>query len=228
MKLKHRIVEVAYKVLGARGLFLLHMAQHREGVRHWGNQKTVFIHVPKTAGTSINRAFGVKDIGHANYEYLCDRYPEKFGPGKEYFVVYREPISRLISTYRYAKKKKAGGGPSVLYWVRDCDNFDEFIRIIYDNRYHETHYFFWPTSKFIKGLKRVTVLPFENLADSFNEYIGREMGIASLPHFNVSSHNENKPIIVSKEAELLVREMYKEDLLIGAKVMANGVEIDCV
>ena len=220
MKLKHKFVEIGYKILGVKGLYRLHIFQHKKGVECWAKEPVIFLHVPKTAGTSINQAFGLCDIGHVPYKYLISKDVGFFDQNKKYFVVYRNPVDRLVSTYKYAKKKKPNDGPSVLFWVRGCETFKDFIAIVYEKKLYEKHYFFWSTSKFIEGLQSVAVLPFDNLNSAFHDYVG-EGGI-KLPHSNVSS-GEKISIDVDDKTVLMIMEMYEDDYRLGDKVKAaNG------
>jgi chondroitin 4-sulfotransferase 11 len=67
--------------------------------------RCIYIHIPKTAGNSINRVFGVqwqdhKDLG----SYAAEFSPEVI---EEYykFAIVRNPWARMLSDYNYQKKK---------------------------------------------------------------------------------------------------------------------------
>lgn len=63
------------------------------------DRKTVFVHIPKTAGISIYKAFGrVDQMGHLR---LRDHGPELDGFFSFAFV--RNPFDRLVSTHAYLR-----------------------------------------------------------------------------------------------------------------------------
>jgi hypothetical protein len=74
--------------------------------------RCIFIHIPKTAGNSINRVFGVKWQDHKDLE----SYAAEFGPEvvRNYykFAIVRNPWARILSDYNYQKKKSR---PSKLF-----------------------------------------------------------------------------------------------------------------
>jgi hypothetical protein len=63
----------------------------------------IFVHIPKTAGNSVNRVFGVaweqhKDL--ARYASECNSFDNYFK-----FAIVRNPWDRLLSDYNYQRKK---------------------------------------------------------------------------------------------------------------------------
>lgn len=106
--------------------------------------RAIFIHIPKTAGTSIRAAMGAPETGRLHIEYthflLADR--RKF---QEYFkfCVVRDPLSRIHSCYRYLLKggnqtqKDLGLSATVR---QNCANFDDFVGFVQENQLHAL----WP------------------------------------------------------------------------------------
>src|SRR6187402_3169911 len=65
----------------------------------------IFVHIPKTAGNSINRVFGVgwenhKDLARYHAEIPRETFERYFK-----FAIVRNPWDRLLSDYNYQKKK---------------------------------------------------------------------------------------------------------------------------
>ena len=64
-----------------------------------GNRVLLFIHIPKTAGTSICKAFGVFTRGHASIK----KFPANIRHHYFKFCFVRNPYDRLVSSYFYLK-----------------------------------------------------------------------------------------------------------------------------
>jgi chondroitin 4-sulfotransferase 11 len=67
--------------------------------------KCIFVHIPKTAGNSINRVFGVgwenhKDLQRYHTEVTREAFDRYFK-----FAIVRNPWDRILSDYNYQKKK---------------------------------------------------------------------------------------------------------------------------
>ena len=63
-------------------------------------RKLIFIHIPKNAGTSIEKYCDMNDTGHHNWKYYFSKYLSDWN---EYtsFAVIRDPIDRFISCYHW-------------------------------------------------------------------------------------------------------------------------------
>jgi hypothetical protein len=67
--------------------------------------RCLFVHIPKTAGNSINRLFGIGWENHKDLQrYRSELPPEQFDAYFKFAVV-RNPWDRLLSDYNYQRRK---------------------------------------------------------------------------------------------------------------------------
>lgn len=120
--------------------------------------KLIFIHIPKTSGTSIEKAlnlmnnncgYGIKN-NKAMQHYLWDNY-KKYYPNKwktyRKFSICRNPYTRFVSEYYWCMVKNVGykGGQTI-------DQFIEYCKKVIDSGNYNTtifHDHFIPQHKYI-------------------------------------------------------------------------------
>jgi chondroitin 4-sulfotransferase 11 len=84
-------------------------------------KKLLFIHIPKTAGTSISKSLNIpKDHGHRTLQKIISKKSELNKYYKVAFV--RNPYDRMVSLYN--EKKETG-------WLYKNVDFKKFIQFIY-------------------------------------------------------------------------------------------------
>ena len=90
--------------------------------------KTIFVHVPKAAGTSIERHLrqSDKDVvgGHTTALGFRRKYPEEFASYFKFAVV-REPVERFISAFSYLKQMPVHAALNNQI-VHDCESIEDF------------------------------------------------------------------------------------------------------
>lgn len=91
--------------------------------------RCIFVHIPKTAGNSINRVFGVGWEDHKDLQRYFGELPREVFTAYFKFAIVRNPWDRLLSDYNYQVKK--GRAPSSKLFVFAADgskrNFAEWI-----------------------------------------------------------------------------------------------------
>lgn len=126
----------------------LHMIDHR--------RKSIFVHIPKTAGTTISSALEIpKDHSHSTLEMIIDNWLGR-NPLKRLFMrqvlgyykfaFVRNPWDRMVSLF--IEKQQTG-------WLNDGVEFSDFIRHLYSNpetisedpnlRFHSQPCYHWLT-----------------------------------------------------------------------------------
>lgn len=197
----------------------------------------IFIHIPKTAGTSIESALGYKghikgdletwygnvnnyELDHSTIDYLmqnCKYYHDEYFS----FCVVRNPYERLVSEYNYCKRyisrfiKNVGTFKQFVHSLKD--KFDFVLKNEVTNHYMVSHYL--PQYKFThinNECKMDMVLKFESLNDDWSKLcakIGKDIELLKVEKYS-SSHSYNYLDYYDDELKEIVYELYKDDFLI--------------
>lgn len=67
--------------------------------------RCIFVHIPKTAGNSVNRVFGIGWADHKDLGAIRAEIPEEQFNSYYKFAIVRNPWARMLSDYNYQKKK---------------------------------------------------------------------------------------------------------------------------
>jgi len=115
--------------------------------------KAIFIHVPKTAGTSIRLAMGAPGIGrlHIDYSHYLLANHQRFASYFKFAVV-REPLARMHSCYQYIWNGGNQSQQDLLMSDRvqnHCNNFEDFVSFTYANQLHSLWPLLRPQASFI-------------------------------------------------------------------------------
>lgn len=74
---------------------------------YWAAKRCIFVHVPKAAGTSINRAIYGRTLGHFRARDIRRSFPDLYERSFVFGVV-RNPWARALSAYRFAVQGRTG------------------------------------------------------------------------------------------------------------------------
>ena len=176
--------------------------------------KTIFVHIPKNAGTSIEtffkkdtytfdeRMFNRHDtIKEIRWKLECN---DKFKKSKEYnkwkkFAIVRNPYDRMVSWYFFYNIKnltRHADNTSFYRWVKNPTKF---------NLFEETKYLLKPQYTWIDDT--VTILKYENLNEELNNFFNKEI---ELPIINKTNHKQYLEYY-NQESLDVVYEKYKKD-----------------
>jgi chondroitin 4-sulfotransferase 11 len=161
------------------------------------DRRCLFIHIPKTAGTSVSKAlFGDVHSHHFSYRVYQRANPRKFQQFFKFTFV-RNPYDRLVSAYFHVLREGANwSGIAVGQWwrraVQPHPDFASFVRSLSGFDLMRCSMHFWPQSHFICRQDGCIMVDFigryENIEEDFNT-VARRLGMAApLPRANRSAH----------------------------------------
>ncbi len=175
----------------------------------------LFIHIPKTAGTSISGALYGRNLPH----YSIHRYRRLYGQalqGTPSFAVIRDPIERFVSAYRFHR----GGGSNVVLSdryerarLKGINDFDRLIAFFSeDPRRLARASAFLPQTGYVAdadGAPAVDAL--FAMHDEAGEPIGLRpwLGLVALPRLNASAPMD---LELSAPARRALSRLYEADM----------------
>jgi hypothetical protein len=159
----------------------------------------IFIHVPKTGGTSIATALGLEGAGHIPLSRYYAADPERLGRAFSFAIV-RNPWDRLLSAYAYLSKRKQNFQFRDFRWAErylsQFKDFEAFVLGLKDRRVREAvldyiHFLpqvHWLTVPGHPEVRADYVGRFEELDRSFASIADRLEIEAKLPVTRTSNH----------------------------------------
>ena len=164
--------------------------------------KTIFIHIPKNAGTSIetlfaNDSFRIQPNKHANIFEIKRKFKNSYNNYKK-FTIIRNPYDKMVSWYFYLKRNLGKNYKVIEFneWIKDPSKFwhiDDPIN------------FLDPQHTWID--ETVSIIKYENLNKELNKFFKEKI---DLPVTNKSNH-EHFLNYYNKESLNIIYDRYKED-----------------
>ena len=102
--------------------------------------RCIYVHIPKTAGNSINRVFGIQWENHKDLQRYANELPAEVIAGYYKFAIVRNPWDRLLSDYNY-QRKKSRARDSKLFLYSDSGRlrgFSDWVRAALDDPHRYT------------------------------------------------------------------------------------------
>jgi len=186
-------------------------------------EESTYIHVPKTAGTSLLKAMGKERGSHVLFKNV-------FLTQRPVITCVRNPYDRAVSIFYYLKGVVAGsniGGNPTGHFTDGYESASDFwAGDSYDFFYRRSVVrglvavpFLVPQIRFIEGDDKGIIDPriqyvlrYENLEEQWEEMISL-FGFDALEHVNASSlrGGEDWQESLSSEAKAKIAELYSED-----------------
>lgn len=182
---------------------------------YWNKTGIIFIHIPKTAGVSINYALYGKTLGHFEISQIRKIYPNLVQSCFSFAVV-RNPMSRLISSYHFAK---SGGTRFMkisnpqLYQSKYFNSFNQFVKDwLRFQDLNQLDGVFKPQINYLNDNGTILTNQFIQLEKIFNNTIvlqNTNNTVLKINHYNSNSFRENFEI--KSQTEDLVKDLYFQD-----------------
>ncbi|HEB7613269.1 TPA: sulfotransferase family 2 domain-containing protein [Campylobacter coli] len=183
--------------------------------------KCIFIHVPKVAGSSIERVIYQTDkwlVGHVKASDYMNFDKDKFDSYFAFGFV-RNPYDRIVSAYHYLKK--GGGNKNDETWasknIYKYSSFEEFVLALEDLEIQNkilNWMHFTPQYKFLcdseKNILVNFVGKFENLEEDFKKILKILSRKDKLIHINKSLHANYKKYY-NDAMYKIIRDIYRDD-----------------
>jgi chondroitin 4-sulfotransferase 11 len=222
------IAKLPLQLLGLSQVYHLvwwrHTLRKRSVLTGWNERhEAIFVHIPKTAGTSVLAGLGAEDVfdTHAPAQTYRDVYPDFFSRAYRFAFV-RNPWDRFASSFHFMKH--GTDWPMQQRWARttigDLD-FAGFTRKIGRDPLFRARVmaerFFWPQTFWLGGTEHSrmidTLFRFEHLDDAMAQLYSR-FGIAP-PEQTPHLRRVEKPdfrALYSDDMIAIVGQLYRTDI----------------
>ena len=187
---------------------------------YWKRSGCIYIHIPKAAGTSLNKAIYGRTLGHYTADEIQSRFPKLFGKAFVFSFV-RNPWDRVLSAYRFAKVGKTdsmGMHRPEQYQIPEFESFERFLfEWLAKQNIFKVDFVFQPQSKFVLGKDGQSMVDYigkvENL-DADIKYVESVLGKSvNVGRENITSEKSDyRGAYVSDDMVELVRSLYREDI----------------
>lgn len=182
-------------------------------MRQGNNRPFIFVHINKTAGTSIGKAIGLPLKDHLTAREIIARIGKEKWHAAYTFTIVRNPWDKVVSHYEYRRKKNKTQIAS-----RDID-FRTWVKATYgtdkDPFFYNNPKSFYPQVEWLKdgegNLSIDYVGRFESINRDFDQ-IKTVIGISAvLPHLNSSGRSSYQPYY-NEETRDIVANWFHEDI----------------
>jgi len=181
-------------------------------------KKPLFIHIPKTGGTSYRRSLqsaGIRvypligDTHHGYYKDILKENPAFASDDYQPFTIVRNPWDRMVSIYHYYSQNTEELTPT-------SKEFRDFpLEFLNDKRrWGWAHITQSEWMKDVSGKNNVFVARFENLIHDFKtlvNIIGANKNI-ELSHYRPNKRNIDYKFYYDENAKQIVQDLFQEDI----------------
>ncbi|PKB14253.1 hypothetical protein B0I00_2885 [Novosphingobium kunmingense] len=181
----------------------------------------VFVHVPRTGGTSVGKVLYGQNLPHVSLAYLRRVGGEPLARLPSFSII-RSPTARIVSAYRFIR----AGGTSLMacsrydpLGLRRISTFDAFIEAIARHQHQLRSYdVLRAQSEYVTDSSGILLVDrlfaFEDVAQGSPD-LHRWLGANDLPMLNASDH---LPLSISANSRRLIETIYANDLQLHDRV----------
>lgn len=187
---------------------------------HWKRGGCIYIHIPKAAGTSLNKAIYGRTLGHYTADEIQSRFPKLFGKVFVFSFV-RNPWDRVLSAYRFAKVGKTdsmGMYRPEQYQIPEFESFERFLfEWLAKQNVSKVDFVFQPQSKFVLGKEGKSIVDYIGKVESLDSDIRHVESVLG-KSINVGRENmtsektDYRSAYINDDMVELVRSLYREDV----------------
>ncbi len=178
-------------------------------------KKFVFLHIPKTAGTSVSLALGLQKRPR-NPHRVEPHTPQQYAHYLRFCFV-RNPWDRLFSSFKYAERMAAQGkifGDPVRMYCQDAQasDFEAFVMDFISPQTIKVSVHFRPQLRWIAAGAPQFIGRTETIAND-TAYLARALNLTdfSLPHENRSTQGDYRGVYTPQMIDR-VRSLYRRDV----------------
>lgn len=181
-------------------------------LRQGKNRPYIFIHINKTAGTSIGRALGMPVKRHLMAKEVIASIGQEKWDSAFKFTLVRNPWDKAVSLYEYRKKKDRTGVAT-----RGI-SFSDWVKVTYGEQKDPSYYeprAFQPQVEWLRDFEGRISMDFIGKFESINEdfeHIREIIGLdAGLPHLNAGRRSGYRSYYDNETREIIAH-WFKEDI----------------
>lgn len=188
---------------------------------HWKKEGCIFVHVPKAAGTSINKALYGRTLGHYTAQEIKATFPTLFEKSFTFSVV-RNPWDRVLSAYHFAKQGRTesmGIYKPERYKIPEFQSFERFVNEwLPKQQLAKVDFVFKPQYQFVCDSDGLVIVDFigklENIELDINvvsKKVGKDIELGRDNSTKVRRQGDYRSAYSNKMVDL-VQSIYSEDV----------------
>lgn len=190
--------------------------------------KTIFIHIPRTGGTSFEDTLKLREnkkktlIGiipgkNIVYQHLTPKQLREYIPVNKWesyykFVIVRNPLDRAVSDFSFFKKNKKGPLLGIHTFLDYCKLAEKVVTQESYNK-HILYDHFRPQYKYLQGIKYNKICRMESYGKDI-EQVKKIIG-CNIPELHKNGGSAYKIIPTLEEKKIIQRVYHKDYKILG-------------
>lgn len=215
-----------YALAPGRLHYTLHKRRFLPNIQAWEDAPCFMLHVPKCGGKSVAASLNLPDPGHTILTDMPRSLQETLAKKPCIFVV-RDPIDRIVSTFKYAHRHIAEGRNRTFAGLINSKDINDFIQQKLSSRLLETRHFFREASSFYDAAVSLGMKPelvnFRSLDAGCRQFFLRhEIHVRSIPRINVTKERSDLNLTLTRSSKLIVLDLYSRDIELYAQARSEN------